>query len=278
MTWGVCTDPAIGFDLAHWQGTSVQFAAAQQLGLRWACAKTWHGSHIVASAALQLAGARAVDLEATGRYAWLLPDDDLERQANAWCSIDREQRELPLTIDWEHPDTKLRDRPLVTRLEWCIEAVSDKIGERPILYTGEWYWSGYCGNLDSEIVASCPLWLAAYPRKSVTGTRYQDAVAEVCGGVMPRVPVPWRTRNLEPIAWQFDGDKGLYLPGGADVDVNVAAWARLLQLVKGGPPQPGPTFPTTPATLLRAGEGEHTPAGVGVFEDLDDTSPGGRIA
>lgn len=250
MTWGVCADPAIGYDLSHWQGTAIPWAAARALGVRWVVSKTWHGAGVVKSAAPQLDTAREAGIEILGRYAWLLPDDDLARQTNAWLATPRRRDELPLSIDFEHPDTKLRGSALLTKLEHVIEVVSDALGERPIVYTGEWYWRDYVLDLDSEIVASCPLWLAAYPRKNSTGTRYTEAVAEVCGGVMPRVCVPWRRRNFEPVKWQFDGDKGLYLTSGGDVDVNVADWSRMQVLVSPPRRESAPVHPDVAATRL----------------------------
>lgn len=290
MTWGVCSDPALGYDLAHWQGRVIPWADAKALGIRWAVAKTWHGRGEVASQLEQLEGARVATIEIVGRYGWMLPDADLNAQVAAWTSMVRARDELPLAIDFEEPCTAARGQSLIARLEHCIEAVSDRIGQRPIIYTGAWYWTGYALNLDSQIVAECPLWLAAYPRKAASGTRYQEAVAEVCGGVMPSVPRPWKDRGIEPIAWQFDGDKGLLLANGVDVDVNTAAWSRLRALAgrdtlpappdSDAPTQPGtPTSKSSqrlralsdvpiydgPATPLRAPEAEHTVR----LEDID---------
>ena len=257
MTWAACADPAIGFDLAHWQGIDIPWKESMRLGCEWMIAKTWHGRGLVKTAQPQIDSAREAGLSVLGRYAWILPDDDLDAQVKAWLSIKHEWDELPITLDWEHPDTKLRGRALLDRLEYVVEKVSDAIGERPIVYSGNWYWVGYCGDLDSEISASCPLHLAAYPRKSAEGTRYREAVAEVCGGVMPRVPKPWRDRAFDPLSWQMDGDTGLYLPQTADgkkidVDVNVAARTRLLALVARVPPrrEPGPTQPDTAANPI----------------------------
>ena len=228
--WAVCSDPAIGYDLAHWQGTDIHWLEARDLGVRWAVCKAWHGRGEVKTAAEQLASARAAGIELLGRYAWLLPDSPLDLQVGAWPRDDLARDELPLTIDFEEPGTQQRGRVLLTTLERAIVRVTERTGRRPVIYTGAWYWQGYCGNLDSQLVAECPLWLAAYPRKSATGTRYQDAVAEVCGGAMPAVPRPWAERGIEPVAWQFDGDRGLHLPGGIDCDVNVAAWDGLRAL------------------------------------------------
>lgn len=267
MAWALCSDPAIGYDLAHWQGTSIPWAQARELGVRWCVAKAWHGRGAVASCGPQLETARAAGVELLGRYAWLLPDAPVDLQVAAWTRSELGRDELPLTVDFEEPGSQQRGRTLVTTLERAIVRVTERTGRRPIIYTGSWYWQGYCGNLDSQLVAECPLWLAAYPKKQAGGTRYQDAVAEVCGGVMPAVPRPWAERGIEPLIWQFDGDRGLHLPGGIDCDVNVAAWARLrgLALPDTEPaPKADDDTPTWPkgsvvaATPLRATEGEHT--------------------
>lgn len=258
MTWAVCdpADSAIGLDLAHWQGVDLAWRACMDLGVEWIVSKTWHGRGLVKSARPQIDSARAAGLPILGRYAWMLPDDDLDAQVRAWTSIPRESDETPLTIDWEEPGTALRGRALLARLEYAVEKVSDAIGRRPEVYTGDWYWVGYCGDIDSEVVASCPLWLAAYPRKVETGVRYREAVAEVCGGAMPRVPRPWRQRGIEPTRWQFDGDRGLYLPtpagstSSADVDVNAASRSRLRALLPVRPREPAPTQPDTPANPI----------------------------
>lgn len=266
LAWSVCSDPALGYDLAHWQGRQIPWADALKLGIRWAVVKTWSGRSLVDSNVDQIEGARAAGL-LVGRYAWMYPDSDLDLQIGAWTAAGQPCDELPLTIDFEEPGTAARGRSLLARLEHVIERVSDRLGRRPILYTGHWYWQGYCYDLDSQIAAECPLWLAAYPRKASTGTRYAEALAEVCGGVMPRVPRPWAERGLEPVMWQFDGDKGLTLANGVDVDVNTAAWGRLQALVPhradtepAPPTDDAPTWPkaVTAATPLRAGEGEHT--------------------
>lgn len=271
VPWDLCdpTDRAIGLDVSHWQ-PSHPWDGVLELGVRWAVVKAWHGRGPCDAAVEQLASANAAGL-LVGRYAWLLPDSNLDLQLGAWCAspiLDA----LPLTIDFEEPTTPLRGRKLLELLERAILVVEDRTGRAPIVYTGAWYWSGYCSDLDSQIVARCPLWLAAYPRKGSTGTRYREAVAEVCGGIPPAVPRPWADRGLQPTIWQFDGDHGLVLPSGADVDVDVASWSRLLELSGPGrsPTEPAPApshadepmggaTPAAPASPLRADEAEHTP-------------------
>lgn len=264
--WSVCSDPLIGVDVSHWQGTAIDWAALRAAGVGWAVVKAWHGRSVVNSWAQQFAGAARAGVELVGRYAWWLPDADLSMQVGAWTGgpfgRGDGRGELPLTIDVEEAGTRLRGRALLDPLEALVSRVADRIGQAPILYTGDWYWRDFLGDLDSPIVAACPLWLAAYPRKSTGGTRYREAVAEVCGGALPRVPRPWADRGLAPVAWQFDGDRGLVLPTtGADVDINTAAGAQLRALAWPTPAREllSDLSLTSAATPIRAAEGEHTP-------------------
>jgi hypothetical protein len=266
--WGVCENPAIVLDVAHWQGAD-PFVGTKDKGVRAALIKRYHGRASLAVYQTQVESAKRAGLELLGDYAWLVPNlMPVDLQVDAWAKpVDGS---MGFWIDWEDPDTKLRGRPLVSILERAIEIKSDKDGRRPVIYTGSWYWGNkpgdgsFCEGMDSEIVASCPLHLAAYPRKSNVGTRYTDAVAEVCAGIMPAIPLPWAKRCLQPLLWQFDGDKGLVLPSGVDVDVNVADWARLTAMLDAAPD----TLPEgeaarqrsqeRAATALRAGSGQHT--------------------
>lgn len=252
MVWGVCQAPALGYDLARYQLTqpakSLPWVASVKLGIKWGIAKTWHGRWFQGTESSLLAGARDAGVRALGRYAWLLPDEDISMQAGAWCDPRIDRLDLPLMIDWEHPATKLRGRALVAKLDEAIQRVSDRLGKRPLLYTGQWYWDSWCSNVDSQIAAECPLVLAAYPRKRAQGLQYREAVEQVCAGFMPAIPLPWKQRGLQPVIWQFDGDGGLYLPGemaetkGLDVDVNIADWPRLCALADIAPD----TVPETP--------------------------------
>jgi hypothetical protein len=229
ITWGLCANPAIVLDVSHWQGIDIDFATCRDLGVEGVIAKTWHGRSTVMSGQVQIDSARHYGVPTLGRYAWMLPDNDLDLQIGAWY-LAREADELPLMIDFEEASTKLRGPALITRLEYVIAKVSDRIGCRPLLYTGQWYWAGYCGGLDSQLAAECPLVLAAYPRLGVTGLRYHDAVNAACEGTPPAVPRPWAERGIAPLGWQFDGDGGLYLPKGIDTDVNVFDATRLRDL------------------------------------------------
>lgn len=252
ISWEMCQEGnrALGVDVSHWQGKKLPWAEMRELGLEWVVAKAWHGRGALSTDDVQLEEARAKNF-LTGRYAWLLPKDSIKDQIDSYDAPANDC--LPLTLDWEEPNVPFKGQPLVALLEEAIERVSDKTGARPIIYTGEWYWADHCGGLDSQIVAECPLWHAAYPRlAAASGIRYRDAANEACSGTAPRIPRPWRDRGLVPAFWQFDGDKGLMLPSsrsngdtglilpsGGDVDVNMASRAQIARLV----PSLAPKFP-----------------------------------
>lgn len=247
--WTLC-DPAeraLGLDIAHWQGTDIPWEPTAKLGIEWVIAKTFHATGRVKSAEIQLEGASKLSL-ICGRYAWWLPRVDTKMQAAAWAQIES-RFHLPVMIDVEEPDVDVRGAPLLRRLEELIQRLADAIGRLPIIYTGAWYWREWLGNLDSEIVASCELAHAAYPRKAAMGLAYHDAVDEVCAQTPPVLAAPWALRKIQPLIWQFDGDKGLFLPSGTgvvsgvDVDVNTAARTRLRGLIaalRDTDPHPGP--------------------------------------
>lgn len=250
--WGLCKmdEAELGLDVAKWQ-PNVPWAQLPGLGVRWCIVKGWHSRWRTAEGPAQYEAARAAGL-VVGEYAWLEPEQSLDLQIGAWCAAPPSSDALPLAIDFEQQTMTLRGRPLVSVLERAVEIYSDRTGRRPIVYTGNWYWVDYCGNVDSQIVAECPLWFAAYPRKGAGGTRYREALVEVCSSTPPAIPRPWAERGLEPVAWQFDGDKGLYLPNGGDVDVNAAHWPRLLELVPARDTSPGLAWsPTEPPPALQ---------------------------
>lgn len=252
ITWDLCAEgnQGLGVDVSHWQGTKLDWAKMFDLGLEWAVAKAWHGTGALSTDDVQLEAARRNKF-LTGKYAWLLPKNSILDQIASYEIPANDC--LPLTLDWEEPDVPFKGKRLVALLEEAIERTADKTGRLPIIYTGEWYWADHCADVDSELVASCPLWFAAYPRlANATGVRYRDAANEACGGTAPRIPRPWRERGLTPTLWQFDGDKGLVLPTGVlptgdsatggDVDVNMASRARIARLVPSLAPKITPTL------------------------------------
>lgn len=104
--------------------------------------------------------------------------------------------------------------PLITMVCKIVEIA----GRRPWIYSADWFWSGKMGNLDAPLLAQCPLWVAQYPSTQPDRRSFRDAASALRGA--PRVPRPWASRGIRETCWQFDGDGGLRLPNGVDVDVN----------------------------------------------------------
>lgn len=237
VTWDLCAeeDRAIGYDLAHWQGTKLPWIHCVALGVEVVIAKTWHGAGRVQSAEPQLEGASQYGC-ILGRYGWCDPTQDPAKQGKAMASTD-DWSMLPLMLDVEQPVVGWTPRALMTHNETVVKAYADTAGRLPIIYSAPWYWKPYLGNLDSQLMAECEHVIATYPKLKTIGIDYHEAVAEACAGNPPAIPVPWASRNLQPIGWQFDGDKGLYLPdmvgmpSKADVDVNIFSRSRLLALL-----------------------------------------------
>ena len=107
-------------------------------------------------------------------------------------------------------------------------------------------------------------------------TQYARAIVEVCGGKAPAIPLPWASRGVQPLGWQFDGDKGLYIPsasgglGKGDVDVNLFARSRLYETLHHRDTDPAPWDPTPPALRLSPTE---VPSLEQVLQELTEPPP-----
>lgn len=208
-----CDDREIVFDLAGWQGEHPPWPAIAAAGVRAAIVKTWHGSYIPPVSRTQVAEAVEADLW-IGRYGWLVSSGK-PSQVDGW------EDDCPLGI-WADCEEKGLTHAFVHEV---VQRLRDKSGRLPGLYVGSYFWDEMGGG-DCELCGSCDLWLPAYPGKRTGGTAYQAAAAEVCEGKFPRLPTPWREKGA--LIWQFDGDRGLVMPDGVDVDVNTANGPGLL--------------------------------------------------
>lgn len=268
------TDPAIGFDVAHFQGASVPWQAARDLGAKWVVVKWWHGPwrNQPAVAEQQYREAKAAGL-LVGRYAWWLPQQDADAQILAWCATS-DDSDLPLTIDVEEPSAAHGPATLAA-LERIVTRVEQFTGRKPIIYSGAWYADAWLGT-SSPILAACPYWHAAYPRKAAKGTDYAGALAEWLEQTAPTLPRIWASSR--PVAWQLDGTDdatgtgALRLPNGVDVDVNIGDWAALTALVPAyhRDTDPAPWDPTPPALRLSPTE---VPSLEQVLQELTEPPP-----
>lgn len=130
-----------------------------------------------------------------------------------------------LCVDRVHAFPEMRGRPIFLDLEWpapnewakwgctakqisewcrdfCAE-VQKLSGVAPVIYTYPWWW-GEVSRADTSWAARYGLWMADYRAAG----RWPDE------GARPLIPTPW----TDWLFWQFDGDKGLRLPSGADAD------------------------------------------------------------
>lgn len=263
VEWDLCAefDRVVFYDLAHWQGVKLAWPAIRSVGVEGVYCKTWHGPWRVQTGDVQLAEAEAAGVAYRRRYLWLLPGQSPDAQAKAAASSQDARVTGPLVVDVEDPAlASLTPRQAVTHAERFVSVYADATGHLPEVYTGTWYWVQYFANIDSQILAECNLVIAAYPKLAAIAaehhdavTQYARAIVEVCGGKAPAIPLPWASRGVQPLGWQFDGDKGLYIPaadggiGKGDVDVNLFARSRLFETLAHrdtdpAPPAPGPDY------------------------------------
>lgn len=219
----------IGIDAAVFQG-ALPVDALIEKSVSYFIQKAVHGASVKPDSAFEANWALLEEKRVPGQvyrtfYGWLTPFSKPEDQIKRWCEevIPRgyDNQDLPPMIDFE--DKGFASMGPTVALHWierAISAVKEEFGRIPWVYTGSWFWQTYVGNFDSELVASCPLAYAQYPR--VWKGQPQDYVNAI-RSLPPhaRVPFPWSSRGIEPCDWQFDGSKGLYLPNGVDADFNL---------------------------------------------------------
>lgn len=282
----------IGIDAAHWQGV-LPVHALESAGIRFAIVKAVHGLSVNPDVQFT----RSFNALLTTRlhrsaYLWFTDADPIAQADNFFRVVEAAgyaDRDLPLAVDFEEPSTRYRGHVLLDRLRECLARVHDLSGRAPLLYTGKWYWDQFVSLDAPDLVETYPLWHAQYPRAEVRDRRACGIDPPNVG--KPALPRPWASRGVAEALWQFDGDGGCVLPNGVDADFNVADKERFARLL-GRPvladtdPAPAPssapdTLPSTPtsrssqslravrepiadlsldspATPLRAGEGEHT--------------------
>lgn len=217
---------AFGFDLAHFQGQTPPFGAMIDAGASFFYVKATHGLSNQADSAFlpdwrALAMCRGQAVK-RGPYMWLTPGPSPESQVDRMFAIvdsaGYDDDDLPPAIDFE--DEGFQAPTSVAWLERAIAQVRARFHRTPLVYTGLWFWREHCGYIDSPLAAECPLWFAQYPRVwKGQPTDYVEAIRAL--GPHTTLPKPWASRNIDCSLWQFDGDGGLRMPNGVDVDTDV---------------------------------------------------------
>jgi GH25 family lysozyme M1 (1,4-beta-N-acetylmuramidase) len=211
MTW------LLGLDAARWQGKLkgnaldgcvVKDNAGKVVGpVKFAYFKATHGTGGVDEQFVWNATSSA-PMKRRGFYMWLVPTQDPLKQADHFCDVVSEfdrPTDLPPAIDFEDDGNgRVRGKALLDIARACVMRVEERLGlRRSVLYTGKWFWQQACADIDDDFFAKRPLWHAQYPGHVVSE------------GEKPAIAKPWASRNIAETFWQFDGDKGLFLPGEA---------------------------------------------------------------
>lgn len=218
----------LGIDISRWQwGKPVPFRGLYQRGVRFCFAKATHGLGRDATFERGYKGSLDAGLY-RGAYHWHVPDLDPKSQAEHFvASVDKAggfggDKDLPLAVDFEDVNAKVKGAPLVEQIEQLTDRVWTLTGRAPILYTGNWYYEGYALNVQSARLGALPLWLALYPKLGggIDPVEGWDVAAERVRAMGTfKSPVPWA--HAGALFHQFDGNGGLKLDNGVDVDVNI---------------------------------------------------------
>jgi GH25 family lysozyme M1 (1,4-beta-N-acetylmuramidase) len=217
----------LGADFARWQGkidwaTTADAEITRKLPsgdketigkLRFVYCKATHGtSGIDKEFAHNSVGRKA--MRWSGYYFWFVPGQPPKKQAE-WCFQNIEKtytsRDLCVAMDFEElAPVGYGPSRLLQEGQECGERMEELLGHKIITYSGKGYWDHPqgCAGLDSEWFASHDYWHAEYRGHVPLETE------------MPRLSAPWAKRGIRARAWQWDGDKGIYLPNGTDSDFN----------------------------------------------------------
>jgi GH25 family lysozyme M1 (1,4-beta-N-acetylmuramidase) len=227
----------LGVDLAKWQGPDVPFDRFEEAKISFSISKATHGASSTPDPTFRRNFKESKILKVRGVYTWFLPDVDPIRQ----CDRLLEEIELAggitcgdvIGVDVEEVNTTIKGAPLLDRLRKLLAGIRAGAKIIPLVYTGDWYWKGFCDDAAAEDIGSTyPNWHAQYPGTRRVGTEYAAALAALPPS--PNLARPWRARGAR--IWQMDGDHGLVLPNGTDADFNVfdgtvadlRAWAQSL--------------------------------------------------
>lgn len=273
-----------GIDAARWQGKLQDARELLAAGIRFVIHKAVHGLSSSPDPEFVHNFRKVGECPelVRGAYLWFT-DSHPVLQADNYARIvfaaGYRDSDLPLAIDFEEPGTKYRGNELLDRLRLCIQRVRFLTNRPVIVYTGRWYWLQFVGVDAPDLVESVLLWHSQYPRLKIPNILacglQPPAIPE------PTLPPPWAARGRKAFLFQWDGDGGCKLPNGVDADFNrfdgTIEQLRTICALRLSPPlpsEPVATSPETPqsksappiadlsidspATPLRAGEGEHT--------------------
>ena len=146
-----------GIDVSKWQG-EVNWQSVKRAGVAFAFARASYGSGEVDSHfAANWQGMKNAGIP-RGAYHFFVTADDATQQANLFIRTvgSLEDGDLPPVLDVEAQSGTGGN--LVSSVRTWLDLVEQKLGRKPIIYTGPAFWNE---NLTSGF-GSYPLWVAEY--------------------------------------------------------------------------------------------------------------------
>lgn len=151
-----------GIDVSHWQG-AIDWNAVKSSGRAFAFMKATEGTGYVDDTFKKnWAASKAAGL-IRGAYHFHRTNADPVAQAEHFVSTvgQLEAGDFPLMLDVEDANNPPSASAVTANVKACLEHIQKLTGRVPIIYTGNWYWSGYMANAAG--FDKYPLWIAAYP-------------------------------------------------------------------------------------------------------------------
>lgn len=177
--------PIWGVDVSSHQG-SVNWQQVYSEGFRFGIAKATEGTYYKdAYLARNLEKSKEHGM-IPGAYHFLT-NENVTQQINKFLSAVGDSEGKLIALDCEDPRWYKKTgngQPTVNDVWNAIHLLREKIGNHPILiYSGNWWWSGVCGNPDVGSLVNgknCRLWVSRY----VTGSDYASRLYQ-------KVPKGW---------------------------------------------------------------------------------------
>jgi GH25 family lysozyme M1 (1,4-beta-N-acetylmuramidase) len=213
----VCADgPTLtGVDVSFYQET-IDWAKVKNAGVSFAFIRVSDGlSYPDSRFAANWAGAKNVGI-VRGAYQFFRPNQDPTAQADLLVDAigTLAPGDLPPVIDIEATGGQSA-ATIVARAQVWADRVEARLGVRPIVYTGKYFWQDNVGS--SAKFVDHPLWVAQYTSQC------------------PDLPTPWTRWAF----WQYT-DKGSIpgIPGGVDMNRFNGSLADLQALARKAPSAP----------------------------------------
>lgn len=193
-----------------------------------------------------LADAKSAGLTVGGYFfAFPLPRLSPDAQVDHWCKlmeqdgriVGQDRGELPPALDLEWPPPEEKDkasgRLIDTWAKWGCSAeqilmwgakavlrMHARWGCWPALYTYPYFWQRITRGVSKETLSEAR---EVYEHCEWWGADYKALGRVPVPTERPYTPEWWQGR---PVFWQHDGNGGLKLPNGVDVDCNVFCGTR----------------------------------------------------